>query len=144
MVLQTADADMINPAYAAVHTTRLMNVLMLALAKLATRCPEVLPRVILSLSKVTVDSRVLWFFLLTSSFLQIIDQHQSCLSLKSEDKAVVLDRALLLFNTLKQPAVAATVLNTAPLLLGDRSPPSRMIQFVISIRLKARAAPSPC
>eukprot|EP00045_Choanoeca_perplexa_P007447 m.67784 g.67784 ORF g.67784 m.67784 type:complete len:793 (-) comp14085_c0_seq1:14-2392(-) len=96
MTLQTSNAGMVNPAYEAIHTTRLMNVLMMALAKIATRCPEVLPRVILNLSK-------------------IMDQHNASNTLQAADKALVLDRARLLVNTLKQPAVAAAVLNSASL-----------------------------
>ena len=57
MTLQTSNAGMVNQAYEAIHTTRLMNVLMMALAKIATRCPEVLPRVILNLSKVSQQHR---------------------------------------------------------------------------------------
>lgn len=69
-----------------------MNVLMLALAKLATRCPEVMNRVILALTK-------------------IVRQHASATTIDMASRRAVLERALLLLNTLKQPAVAAAVLS---------------------------------
>eukprot|EP00730_Choanoeca_flexa_P003813 TRINITY_DN11512_c0_g1_i2.p1 TRINITY_DN11512_c0_g1~~TRINITY_DN11512_c0_g1_i2.p1 ORF type:complete len:504 (+),score=109.48 TRINITY_DN11512_c0_g1_i2:1101-2612(+) len=92
MTLQSNQNDVVNPAYQAIHTTRLMNVLMTALAKIATRCPEVLPRVRLDLVK-------------------IIQQHSANKTMSASDKQLVLDRARLLANTLQQPAVAAAVLN---------------------------------
>ena len=44
-----------------------------------------------------------------------MDQHHASNTLQAADKALVLDRARLLVNTLKQPAVAAAVLNSASL-----------------------------
>jgi hypothetical protein len=65
---------------------------MLALSKLATRCPEVMNRVILALTK-------------------IFRQHAGTTTIDSASRRAVLERALLLLNTLKQPAVAAAVLS---------------------------------
>lgn len=92
MVLQAADREVANQAYQAVHTTRLMTVLMLALAKLATRCQDLLPRVLLCLTKVA-------------------RQHSGAGKLDVESQRAVLERASQLINTLRQPSIVSSGAN---------------------------------
>lgn len=92
-----------------------MNVLMMALAKIATRCPEVLTRVILCLTKIIkshagstmIDTARCGVGEMNCLFLAV----GSYLSTSLCSRSVVLERAVLLLNTLKQPAVAAAVLS---------------------------------
>ena len=76
--------------YSAVHTARLMTVLMFALSKLATRCQDLIPRVALCLTK-------------------IIKQHSKT-SADVQGQHAVLERATQLVRTLQRPSVAAAVL----------------------------------
>ncbi|EDQ92593.1 uncharacterized protein MONBRDRAFT_22395 [Monosiga brevicollis MX1] len=78
------------------HPMQILCMLMMALAKLATRCPELRPRVALNLKKI----------------------HSTFSEGRSEDELPYIDvvhRARVLANILKQPAVAEAVLNVPPL-----------------------------
>ncbi|EGD82332.1 hypothetical protein PTSG_02995 [Salpingoeca rosetta] len=90
----------INPAFRVVHTTRLMNILMMALAKLATRCPEVLARVSLFLTK-------------------IARSHMESKAIVKSSRHAVIERATLLLHILKQPAIAAAVLSEPPPIITE-------------------------
>eukprot|EP00051_Salpingoeca_urceolata_P011857 m.147409 g.147409 ORF g.147409 m.147409 type:complete len:263 (+) comp17285_c1_seq1:1974-2762(+) len=94
-MLQSAEAEISNPAYQAVHTTRLMTILMLALAKLGTRCQDLIPRVLLTLTK-------------------IIKQHSTRSSLDIEGRHAIVERASQLVATLQHPSIAAAVLVPPP------------------------------
>ncbi|XP_038068818.1 AP-5 complex subunit zeta-1-like [Patiria miniata] len=73
------------------YSARLLTVCMTALAKLASRCQDLIPRVLLCLTKVSQQ------------------QMKSCI--EDEHKKALLDRANELINVLKLPDVAAAILS---------------------------------
>ncbi|XP_062507913.1 AP-5 complex subunit zeta-1-like [Corticium candelabrum] len=73
------------------NTTRLMSVLMTALAKVASRCQDLIPRVLLCLTK-------------------IVKQHEES-QVDQASRQVMLSRASELVNILKMPSLAATILS---------------------------------
>ncbi|XP_077993899.1 AP-5 complex subunit zeta-1-like [Glandiceps talaboti] len=75
------------------YSIRLLTVLMSAVAKLASRCQDLIPRVLLCLSKIA--------------------QQQRKSDIEEENKLVVTDRANELVNLLKLPNVASIILSPA-------------------------------
>ncbi|XP_072028896.1 AP-5 complex subunit zeta-1-like isoform X2 [Amphiura filiformis] len=103
------------------YSVRLMTVMMTALAKLASRCQDLIPRVLLCLTKIA--------------------QQQTKTSSDDKHKKVLLDRANELINLLKLPDIASAILGPPPDINSGRWHTDNITSIPILLQAASKIVP---